>query len=240
MINSLLATDQPYYIILGERHLYFTAALEHIQTTLYTKTELDEAFLDIAVETQKSIIWIRYDSSEENTLCTHQFSRIGNSNSCIVSFNLYGYQLPDGTRIQTSEQAAEEVPRMIVKCERVLIDHGVMEDRCGNCHSKIGENEKYCRYCGTKHGEGYFSPEITNYYECVYGPPVRMKYLCEDCKNSWYTIIMAGDNYEYCPRCGKKSTSILESRAIKYTDKYREMKEKYLREQAEQETEKKD
>ena len=30
--------------------------------------------------------------------------------------------------------------------------------RCGNCHERLGKNDKYCRYCGTKRGEGKFRP----------------------------------------------------------------------------------
>ena len=41
--------------------------------------------------------------------------------------------------------------------------------KCGNCHKMLGSEDKYCRYCGTKRGEGKFESE-QNMIQCVYGP----------------------------------------------------------------------
>ena len=27
-------------------------------------------------------------------------------------------------------------------------------DRCGNCHEFLGKEDRFCRYCGTRRGEG--------------------------------------------------------------------------------------
>ena len=43
-------------------------------------------------------------------------------------------------------------------------------DRCRNCNSIFEGNEAYCKYCGTKRGEGKFRPG-DNPIVCVYGPP---------------------------------------------------------------------
>ena len=44
------------------------------------------------------------------------------------------------------------------------------EGRCGNCHKFFGEGDLYCRYCGTKAGEGRYEP-YDDIMQCVYGPP---------------------------------------------------------------------
>ncbi|MCF0230592.1 MAG: hypothetical protein HUJ76_12985, partial [Parasporobacterium sp.] len=32
------------------------------------------------------------------------------------------------------------------------------ETQCGNCHEFFEEGDQYCRFCGTKKGEGAFEP----------------------------------------------------------------------------------
>ena len=40
------------------------------------------------------------------------------------------------------------------------------EGRCGNCHGFLGEEDKYCRYCGTRRGEGAFEPRKSASSRC--------------------------------------------------------------------------
>ena len=40
------------------------------------------------------------------------------------------------------------------------------EGRCGNCHKFFGEGDLYCRYCGTKAGEGRYEP-YDDIMQCV-------------------------------------------------------------------------
>ena len=42
------------------------------------------------------------------------------------------------------------------------------KDQCGNCHAYLGDDQ-YCRYCGTKAGEGAFEPYM-NYVFTVRHP----------------------------------------------------------------------
>ncbi len=73
--------------------------------------------------------------------------------------------------------------------------------RCGNCHERLGKNDKYCRYCGTKRGEGKFRP-YQNLMQCIYGPmPVKRVHRCKKCGKKWETILMIDDE-KYCPDCG--------------------------------------
>ena len=74
------------------------------------------------------------------------------------------------------------------------------EKKCGNCHSYIGD-DKYCRCCGTKRGEGAFLP-YQNFQGCIYGPPpIRREHKCQSCGYTWVTNLMINDQ-KYCPECG--------------------------------------
>lgn len=57
--------------------------------------------------------------------------------------------------------------------------HRRYDGYCGNCHRRIGENDKYCRRCGTKKGEGAFDP-FYNEIQIVYGSPMSMTGLPQD------------------------------------------------------------
>ena len=73
--------------------------------------------------------------------------------------------------------------------------------RCGNCHAPLREDDKYCRFCGTKAGEGEFAP-YQQIMQCIYGPaPVKRTHVCENCGYRWTTCVML-DNQNYCPQCG--------------------------------------
>ncbi len=78
-----------------------------------------------------------------------------------------------------------------------------MEDYCGNCGAQLGEKDKFCPYCGTRRGEGAFTP-LFNPVTCIYGPPVKVQYKCNSCGNEWTAHALGGDDSKYCPECGKK------------------------------------
>ena len=91
------------------------------------------------------------------------------------------------------------------------------EDKCGNCHKYLGKQDKYCKYCGTKRGEGEFKP-YENVMYCVYGPPIKHKYKCKACGNLWIVSVLGGDNSKYCPECGQKKADLIESKMISWMD----------------------
>lgn len=75
--------------------------------------------------------------------------------------------------------------------------------RCGNCHKYIGD-DRYCRYCGTKSGEGKYEP-YEDCVQCVYGPmPVEREHICPVCGKKWTTCLML-DRELYCPDCGSET-----------------------------------
>lgn len=82
------------------------------------------------------------------------------------------------------------------------------EGKCGNCHGELKDGEKYCRYCGTKRGDGKFEP-YQNLMQCIYGPmPVKRVRKCTNCSKTWETMLMI-DHEDYCPDCGAP-TEIIE------------------------------
>ena len=74
-------------------------------------------------------------------------------------------------------------------------------NRCGNCGSGMEAQDQYCRYCGTKRGEGKFHPAKNNMY-CVYGPPIKTKIRCKTCGHTWNSMALGRDRAKYCPKCG--------------------------------------
>ena len=74
-------------------------------------------------------------------------------------------------------------------------------DRCGNCHTLLEPDQKFCPWCGTRRGEGRFEPYRT-LQGCIYGPkPILRRYKCMECGNEWSRHNMKNDQ-RYCPRCG--------------------------------------
>lgn len=84
-----------------------------------------------------------------------------------------------------------------VKSEDYCTDY---HNRCGHCHEYIGE-DRYCRYCGTKRGQGEYKPYL-DVIQCIYGPmPIKRTHECSKCGNV-YTVALMVDNENYCPLCG--------------------------------------
>lgn len=86
-------------------------------------------------------------------------------------------------------------------CKELSTDY---EGRCGNCHKFIGEDE-YCRYCGTKKGEGKFEP-YDNFIPCIYGSPNTYIHKCKKCGTEFQSSGMSVPRPSYCYKCGNKVT----------------------------------
>ena len=72
--------------------------------------------------------------------------------------------------------------------------------QCLNCLATLGKDDKYCKICGTKKGEGSYCPTSESML-CIYGPPpVKRRYKCEKCGYKWedYTMV---PHHRYCPQC---------------------------------------
>lgn len=76
------------------------------------------------------------------------------------------------------------------------------EGRCGNCHQKISGDDMYCRYCGTKRGEGSFKP-YRNVIFPLYGPIEKRRiHKCKKCGQVWKSYSRFGESEKYCTNCG--------------------------------------
>ena len=74
------------------------------------------------------------------------------------------------------------------------------EGRCGNCHAFLN-GDSYCRFCGTKAGEGRYEP-YNDDVGTIYGPPPRRrKFTCSKCGYIFKDWTMR-DEIGYCPECG--------------------------------------
>ena len=77
-------------------------------------------------------------------------------------------------------------------------------NRCGNCHTRLSEEDKYCPVCGTKRGMGKFEP-FYNPTLFAYGPFIKSLYHCRRCGHTWYSDILGEEELRYCPECGKET-----------------------------------
>ena len=99
------------------------------------------------------------------------------------------------------EIGSDQTPKNEPKPEEYSTDY---HNRCGHCHEYIGE-DRYCRYCGTKRGQGEYKPYL-DVIQCIYGPmPIERTHKCQKCGNS-YTVALMVDNENYCPLCGGETT----------------------------------
>lgn len=85
------------------------------------------------------------------------------------------------------------------------------DGRCGNCYEAFKKGDKYCRYCGTKCGEGSgeaYSDFVPVLYDVI---PVKRVRKCAECGNEWTSIDMLHSE-KYCSDCGKLAQIIEEER----------------------------
>lgn len=210
-------TDKEYYVLTNYPELVRRAReLGYKGVSLFTQDELDESDIEQFKQINKSAIKIlfRPDQKEEHGLM--RLKRIEGTELHNITIELAGNETEEGERIETFEDAIEHFPKP-VELEKWLKGNGIIREteyynRCGHCHEILGEDDKYCRYCGTERGKGEFLPFMNGMY-CVYGPPVKMKYKCTACGHIWISGVLGGDNAKFCPQCGKKSLNVLEQRA---------------------------
>lgn len=235
-------TDKQYYLLISEECIYEKAKELNIPVIYCEISDLNKGYVDellkSARENSKTIIGILYDTTEENECWS--FIPSDNGEYSVVLCNIFGRRLNDRKRIKSRRIAAERLPEIIKIIEDILTDDGFLkttdyEGRCGNCHSRIGDNDLYCRLCGTKRGEGTFEP-YANLIACVYGPPIKTVFKCNACGHSWEITVLGGDKSKFCPQCGKETVRAVEEIGLDFDEKTVLFKREY----PEQETEKGD
>lgn len=81
------------------------------------------------------------------------------------------------------------------------------QERCGNCHSILDSQAKYCKFCGTERGKGNFLPYDNNPAP-LYGPPIDETFKCKACGHSWTSKALGKSRTKYCPKCGSNNLDI--------------------------------
>lgn len=139
---------------------------------------------------------------------------------------MIGWALPDDAdlilenEVSSVDDLCNSFPEKKI-VEGLLVSRGYILDtdytgRCGNCHSELSEKDKYCTYCGTKRGDGKFLP-FENPMYCVYGPPIKKVYVCNECRAKWRTYLLSGGkDSAYCPQCGHSSVKMIETRKYSF------------------------
>lgn len=81
------------------------------------------------------------------------------------------------------------------------------EEQCGNCHEYFESDDLYCRYCGTKKGEGAYAPYpySVDIFLPSGGPiPLLPNHICKNCGYTWKTCLN-DDREKFCPKCGSEA-----------------------------------
>ena len=211
-------TEREYYVLTNYPELVKRAEeLGYEGVSLFTGSELDESDIDHIKQADKSVVKILFRPEKREEYGGMSRGWLEDSELYNVTIDLAGNEIEEGKHIETLEDAIEHFPNREDLEKRLrsaaIINEIDYTNRCGNCHSYLGEDDKYCRYCGTERGQGKFLP-YKNVIDCVYGPPVKKKYKCTACGHIWITGDLGGDQSKYCPQCGKKTLNVLEDKAL--------------------------
>lgn len=228
MMNiQLPETDKQYYLLICEKCIYEKAKEMNIPAIYISKQEVEDRFFSTKREkSPKNYVCIFFEPLDDL-----DFGHIvihGGYKEWITMCNTYEYDLGDSLAVHSPEATAKYLPRIIEDIEKYLVDCGCLlttdyEGRCGNCHSDINKNDRFCRFCGTKRGEGAFQPYYNQMY-CVYGPPILSKIRCKECGYIWETM----DYFtKFCPQCGKEKLRTVERTEYDFTGETVVSKRKY-------------
>ena len=95
------------------------------------------------------------------------------------------------------------------------------ESRCGNCHAYMIKSDLFCRYCGTKRGDGAFEPfDELEFVQYAYGPPIKTRFKFDACGHNWETTVFGGDDSMFCPHCGKSALQKVERTILNFENAF--------------------
>ena len=210
---KLQQTDDEYYILVNCGALYRQARKLKFRNAVLLKGELTDEDIDAMKKSDKVFVLAVY--SDDKAYGGEIESRIAHAGITTVpwAFLIDEEDSDMYEKAKSLEDAVNSFPNRTA-VESVLVSDGYIHDtdyanRCGNCSSKMAPEDNYCRYCGTKRGEGAFEPFFNPVY-CVYGPPITTKYSCKKCGHKWITSALGGgEECRFCPLCGKNETEII-------------------------------
>lgn len=124
--------------------------------------------------------------------------------------------------IDTIEKYIVYLKKQLPIIENTLSDVGdeafkiAYDLKCGNCGHSLGYEDKYCKKCGTRRGEGRFSP-MRSSYDCLYGSPDILRYKCPKCGKTWFWgSYSKDDDPSYCVNCGTLGEEVKRKRSDLY------------------------
>lgn len=209
---------KPYYVLVNKKELYEQAlALGYEKVILTAQDRLDEEDIGKLKATGKHALWFVL-CSDDSSWGEMSIRELKGKKQAELKFTLPWSDPPEGLDEKDFLSFAVRSMPTPEYLEEWLRDEGylLIEDytgKCGNCHAALAEGDHYCKYCGTRRGEGKFLPYRNEVY-CVYGPPVKKKYKCGHCGYLWITSALGGDHFKYCPMCGTEVISVIEDKCL--------------------------
>ena len=209
MTIQIPQTDKDYILMVNRAELYERALELGYDTVIYPdKSDLDDDDIKAIEESGKFLVCVFYsdemsvDSRLEGWYKKFHDSKIKRRTISFVD------EIEDEDRFLPLNVLADKYLMTVEHMERYLESEGYIptddyENKCGNCHKQLRTGEKYCKYCGTKRGEGAFKP-YRNVSYGLYGPCGTYFYKCHHCGKIFEYWTIGSSDVKNCPSCGSE------------------------------------
>ncbi|WP_022762327.1 MULTISPECIES: hypothetical protein [unclassified Butyrivibrio] len=203
---SLPITEKEYYLFVNKKEIYDKAQeLGERQVILFEKDKFDADDVTALNNSDKQVVFAFFCDKDDEVL--HHLV-------CQLEPYTPYYSLKEDTvfynefRYESIDAVVRNLKGIITIIEYDLKDDGLIsttdyKDRCGNCHSELEPEDKYCKYCGTKRGEGAFKP-YRNVSYGLYGPCGTYFYKCHHCGKIFEYWTIGSSDVKHCPSCGSE------------------------------------
>ena len=209
MSLNMKETSMEYYLFVNHRELLErTLQLGYENVVLCEEETLDQIDIMTLKNFKKGVCFAFYEERSPEKV-EKIFSQLKDAGIPYYEYNRYN--INDMKANADLKFALAHFPDT-KEMEMILRNHFLpitdYTGLCGNCHKRLPDNAKYCKYCGTKRGKGKFEPFFNEPY-CVYGPPTKSRFRCSECGYTWEESYLVGiDTGKYCPECGKRRLTV--------------------------------
>lgn len=202
-------TKEGFYVFTNKQEIKDVFDKEYDNIILIDDVKLSKEDLANIEETKKGVLAVYYfDSMDEVSEIDDLYYDYRYEDKCLVG--LWCLKEQHKVLDDILQGYNKNLPDLRSMADRYeILVHTDYEGLCGNCHEPLGKEDKYCRTCGTKRGEGAFKPYVNKTY-CVYGPMIANKYACPKCGKTWSECNPGGRGDTYCPQCGTKIENTVE------------------------------
>lgn len=206
MDSDIKKKENQYYIVLSYEMLREAAIGEGYENIIFCEDGLlSEEQIDTIKNSGRAVAFVSFLDDDFTTELSQQLETFQPKRVRYAVENfIYDPDFDHPDEEKKRERSLEFFKNRLH--EGALIDRGLILDtdysgRCGNCAASLGDNDKYCRVCGTERGKGKFEP-FKNMMLLGYGPPTKLKYKCSSCGDVWVEFERLGKETTYCPKCG--------------------------------------